>query len=368
MTRIAARKGTIRPVAAGHTSSELLETADTLVSLENFQGLEFFDLDRQEAVVRAGTTIKEAGRLLLEVGLAMHNQGDVNVQTLVGAMSTGTHGTGRDLKNLSAAMVGGRMVTADGTIKEFSLQDDPDFVNAAQLSLGALGILTAVKVKLLPAYRLHRREYCASIDACLEHLDDLINENRNFDFYWYPRCDEVKLRTNNLVEKDPGPLPYARVVRDEVGWSYNILSRVRDLRFDEMEYLVPAEKGLECFLEIRDVIKRKHRKYVGWRTLYRTIAEDDVFLSPAYGRPTVAISLHQNNTLPFWEYFKDMEPVFLRYGGRPHWAKKHTLRAEDLRGMYPRWDRFNSYREGLDPEGLFLSPYLSRLLIGGGQV
>lgn len=134
-----------------------------------------------------------------------------------------------------------------------------------------------------------------------------------------------------------------------------------------MEYALPAEAGPECFQEIRKIIKERHRKHVAWRVLYRTVAPDEAYLSPSHKRQTVTISLHQNNTLPFWDYFKSIEPVFRAYDGRPHWAKKHTLKAKELQPLYPEWTRFRKIRQTLDPNGVFLNPYLKDLLEGEQQ-
>lgn len=357
----------VRVAGAGHSSSPLVETEDMLISLERFQGLVCHDVDEDkaqgEATIRTGMTIHAVGGAFHKVGLAMHNTGDVDVQTLVGAVGTGTHGTGKRLQNLASILIGVRMVTGTGKIIEKRIEDDPAFFRAARVSLGALGIMTEIRVRLLPTFQLHRREQCTTIDVCLAHLDDLIEHNRNFDFYWYPRSDEAKLRTLNEVGKEPIDIPDAALAREEIGWSHNILPRKRELKFDEMEYVLPAEAGPDCFREVRERVKAKHRKHVGWRVLYRTIAADDAYLSPMSGRESVTISLQQNNTLPFWEYFKDIEPIFRAHGGRPHWGKKHTLRAADLRPLYPEWDTFLAVRERMDPHGVFLSSYLRELLI-----
>ncbi len=360
--RAAEERRTVRAVGAGHSSSPLVETTDVLVSLEKFQGLEWHDAQTQRATLGAGMTLKNAGEELLRVALAMHNLGDVNVQTVAGAIATGTHGSGETLPNLATMLVGGRMVTGTGEIVEFSFEREPELTCAARVSLGVIGILTRVQLQLLPAYRLHRQEWCTHIDDCLAHLDQLIAENRNFDFYWYPRSDEAKLRTLNVPEQAPRDIPFAKRVKEKIGWSSEVLSRVRELPFDEMEYALPAEAGPECFREVRRRVKEKHRQYVGWRVLYRTIAPDDSPLSPAFGRETVTISLHQNAGLPFWEYFRDLEPIMRAYGGRPHWGKKHTLKAAELRLLYPRWDHFLQIRQDSDPEGVFLNPYLRALL------
>lgn len=284
------------------------------------------------------------------------------VQTVAGAIGTGTHGTGERLQNLSGMPIGGRMVSGKGELVDFSIDENPDFLQSARVALGTLGIFTALRLRVQPAFKLHRREWCTNVDGCINNLHYLIGKNRNFDFYWYPRSDEIKLRTMNEPEDDIGELDFAKCVQDTTDWSAIVLPKTRMLKFDEMEYSLPAEAGPECFLEVRRRIKDKHRKHVGWRLLYRTVAKDDVYLSSAYGRETVTISLHHNAGLPFWDYFKDVEPIFRAYDGRPHWGKKHTLDASDLRKLYPMWEKFLTVRQSMDPEGVFLSPYMHELL------
>jgi FAD/FMN-containing dehydrogenase len=353
----------VRVVGAGHSSSPLVETEDILISLEKFQGIVSHNPDKHEATIRSGMTVHDAGQELLKLGLATHNTGDVDVQMLAGAIATGTHGTGKKLKNLSTMLNGVRMVTAQGEVVEYSIEDNPDFIQTARVALGTLGIFTEMRLCLLPAFKLHRREWCTNVDSCMQHLDELINENRNFDFYWYPRGDDIKLRTMNEAKDSYDTLPYAKCVREEEGWSAEILPRKRVLKFDEMEYSVPAEAGPECFQEVRKRVKKTHRKNVAWRVLYRTVAADDAYLSTIYGRDTVTISLHQNAGLPFWDYFNDIEPIFRHYDGRPHWGKKHNLKANDLQKLYPMWDKFAEIRQAYDPDGVFLSPYMQELLI-----
>lgn len=365
VVRRAAEEGrTVRVVGSGHSSMPLVETTDILVSLERFGGIESHDREAQEATLGAGTTLHDANAQVHKIGLAMPNLGDVDGQTVAGAFGTGTHGTGTRLRILSASLVGVRLVNADGGIQEFSHRDDPHFFQAARVSLGTLGIFTSLTLRLLPTYRLRRREWCWHIEDCMNHLEELMERNRHFDFYWYPRSDEAKLRLLNPAENEPDDLPDARLVKDEVGWWFEILPVRRHLehKFEEMEYGLPTEAGPACFQEVRERIKQRHRRIVGWRVLYRTIASDDSFLSLAYGRPTATISLHQNAELPYREFFDDLEPIFRSYGGRPHWGKKHSLKAADLRLCYPSWDAFSATRERMDPDGRFLNPYLRELL------
>jgi FAD/FMN-containing dehydrogenase len=363
VVRQAANAGqTVRVVGAGHSSSPLVETSDVLVSLAKFRTVEPYDEARCEAVVGAGVTIEDANAELLQLGMALANLGDVDYQTVAGAIGTGTHGTGVDLPNLATHLVGGRMVTGTGEIVSFAEEDDPAFIRSMRVSLGASGILTTLRLRLVPAYRLRRSIWCTQIDDCLDHFAELAAAHRIVDFYWYPRSDEAKIRIADLLDDEPADLPYARFLSEQTGWIGEVIPKSRELRFEEMEYGVPAEQGLACFREVRERIKARWRQIVGWRVLYRTIAADDAHLSIAYDRPTVTISLHQNATLPYQEFFADIERIFLAYGGRPHWGKKHSLRADELQPLFPAWDHYLADRQRVDPGGVFLNPYLRDLL------
>jgi FAD/FMN-containing dehydrogenase len=363
VVRRAAEEGqTVRVVGAGHSSMPLVQTEGVLVSLEHFKGLVAHDRQAGRATIRTGMNLGEAGRTFLDVGLAMHNLGDVDMQMVVGAVGTGTHGTGKRLPILSAPLTAVRMVTASGDIVEWSTDKDPEMLQAARVSLGVLGIFTEITLNLLPAFRLHRTEWCTHIDDCLANLDELVDKNRNFDFYWYPRSDEARIRIMNPPGEGIQTLAYARQVEALDGWSAEVIAKKRHLKFDEMEYAIPAHAAVACFQDVRRRIKQKHRKTIGWRLLYRTVAADDAFLSSSYKKDTVSISLHHNAGMPFWDYFKDIEPIFRAYGGAPHWGKKHTLSAKALEPLYPRWGRFLEIRRQLDPDGLFLNEFLRRTL------
>lgn len=306
--------------------------------------------------------LHDLGGILHGVGLGMQNLGDVDTQTIAGVIGTGTHGSGRKLQNISATLVGVRAVTGTAEIVDWSVEAHPEIIDAARVSMGLLGIFTRVTLQLEPAYRLRRREYCARTEDCLMHLDELADAHRNFDFYWYPRRDEVKVRTLNPPEIAPPKLPFACCIKDQEGFSHQIIAQERALRFEELEYFVPAAAGPDCFREVRQRILQVHRKYVGWRVLYRLVAADAGYLSPLHGRDSVAISVHQNAGLPYQEYFDDIEPIMCAYGGRPHWGKKHSLHGPQLAALYPRWGAFMALRRRLDPHGVFLSEPLARLL------
>jgi FAD/FMN-containing dehydrogenase len=352
----------VRAVGALHSSSSIIRADEVLVSMERLTGVVATDRDACQATVRPGTKIGEAGRALREAGLAMHTVGDIDSQTIAGAVSTGTHGTGRRFGNLATMCIGGRIVLADGLVREFDERYDAEFVRAVRSSLGALGIFSELRLQLVPAPRLRRREWCCHIDDCLANLDELIEGNRNFDFYWYPRRDEAKLRTVNDEDSPDERLPFAMLLEEQIGWLDEVIAQDRHLKFEETEYAVPIEAGPACFLELRERIKARHRRVVGWRVLYRTVAADDAYLSTAHGRDTAMISVHHNAGLPYEEYFRDVEPIMRAHGGRPHWAKKHFLGAADLQPLYPDWDRFAATRRQLDPTGVFLTEPMRRVL------
>lgn len=351
----------IRVVGAGHSSMPLVETPDILISLERMKGLLSYDFDNMCATLLPGYTVGEASKKLLDVGLALHNTGDVDMQLLVGAIGTGTHGTGHKLQNLSAILKGGRMINGLGEIIEFSEQDNYEFLQAARVSLGSLGIFTAINVQCEKAFKLHRREYCVSVEDCLQNLDQLIKENRNLDFYWYPRSDIIKVRIHNKPDQDTPDLPFGVLQKEKEGWIGEILPQFRHLKYDEMEYALPAEAGPDCFVQIRKQIKAKHRKEVAWRVLYRTVAADDSFLSPFYIRDSVTIAILHNIGQDFWSYFKEVEPILREFGGRPHWGKKHSLKAGDLKNLYPKMEDFLKLREVMDPERIFVNEHIKEL-------
>jgi FAD/FMN-containing dehydrogenase len=351
----------IRVAGAGHSSSPLVVTGEVLISLKHFKSVEKIDIKNSTAWIGTGLTVKEGGSKLLDHKLSFHNTGDVDIQYVAGAISTGTHGTGVELKNLSSMLIGCRIVGSDGKIREYTEEKEgKEFFDALRISLGTFGIMTKMKLRLLPAFELERKEWCTHTDDCLENLDQLIGENRNFDFYWYPRSDMVKLRTLNLPGRGSRDLKYAECVEVKKDWAINVLPKERDLKFDEMEYALPLEAGPACFRTIRKMIREKFRKTVAWRVLYRTIEADEFHISPCYGRNTVTISLHQNAGLPFMEFFRTIEPVFRDYGGRPHWGKKHTLQSREISGLYPRWNDFLEIRKKMDPGAVFLNEHLEK--------
>jgi FAD/FMN-containing dehydrogenase len=352
----------IKLAAAGHSSSPLVKTTDTLVNLKHFKGIVRHDTEEATVTLGAGMSVHECNMALQDIGLALFNTGDVDVQTLAGAISTGTHGSGRGLQNLASVLQGVRLVNARGEVMEYDEKRHPDVMKAMRVSLGVFGIFTELTVKVVPLFRMRRLEICTTTDDCVRHFDELADQNRNLDFYWYPRSDDAKIRILN----EPGEgtstfsFPY-KCKEDDEDFVGKVLPKHRELRFDEMEYALPREAGLACFEAVRNRIRERHRKEVAWRVLVRSIAKDDFYLSPHHGRESISISLHHNAGLPFGAFFSDLEPVFIDYGGRPHWAKIHHMKAAQLRPLYPMWDRFQMIRQAIDPEDFFMNDYLKQL-------
>jgi FAD/FMN-containing dehydrogenase len=348
----------VRVAGRGHSHTPLVATDGLLLELDALAGIEACDPPAREATVRAGTRLSQVGAPLRERGLAMENLGDVDVQALAGAVATGTHGTGSRLRSLSNQIVGLRLFRADGERLECSETSEPRVFAAARVGLGAFGVVSAVRLRLLPAYQLHERIWREDVEPALEALPERIASNRHFEFFWLPQKDRLELKTLNPSTLPPGPVPDRR--RERVGPAHEILPSPREVPIVEMEYAVPAEHGVACFLALRERMRRRHPEVI-WPIEYRTVASDEIPLSPAHGRETVTLSLHQAAELPYREFLADCEAIFRNVRGRPHWGKLHSLRASELRELYPRWEEFHVVRRELDPRGRFLNDHLREL-------
>jgi FAD-linked oxidoreductase len=382
---------TVRVAGTGHSFTPLCASEGVLISLDRLQGLVSTDSARLEATIWAGTKIWQMGEPLQQVGLAMANMGDIDRQSIAGAISTGTHGTGRGLGSISTQVVGLRLLTANGEVVACSAEAEPELFKAGQVSLGALGIITQVTLRLLPAYRLQEISWVIPTQECLAILDRLIVENRHFEFFWLPKEDACAAKALNPTENDefrmmnptsldnrdesgadspeedtPGsqspPGTLARYIKGKrIDHSYRIFPSERTILFNEIEFALPEANGPDCFLEIRRLMQTKYPE-VTWPIEYRTLGADDIYLSPAYGRDSVTISVHQAHHLPYEAFFADVEAIFRNHQGRPHWGKVHTHTARELRPLYPLWDRFQQARERLDPRGRFMNDYLCSIL------
>lgn len=363
VVRGAARDGlSVRVAGTGHSFTPVVATDGVIVSLDEMQGLVSADPSTGFATLLGGTKLHHGTHLLWEQGLGLANQGDVDVQSVAGAIGTGTHGTGPSYGNIPSRLAGVRLVTANGEVRELNRDRHPEEMRAMRVSLGMLGITAEATLHCLPRYALYERRWRKPSDECLEELAANIAANDHYEFFWYPTTDETESKTLNPTTEVPASEepPPLEGPGERVGWSHRIYPSERTLKFNEMEYSVPAEQGEACFREIREVMRREFPKWA-WPVEYRTLAADDAFLSPAYQRPTVTISVHQDARRTYETEFRACEAVFKKYEGRPHWGKVHWRTRHELAGLYPEWERFIDMRRQLDPEGRFLSPYLRPL-------
>ena len=387
-------QGNVRVTGAGHSFSALCKTDDTLVSLDRLKGIVAHDPQTLQATVWAGTRLRDLGDPLWDIGQGLVNQGDVDPQSVGGACGTSTHGTSIALGSFSSVVRGVRLVTPEGEVLEADAMREGEVFGAAGTSLGALGIVTQVRLQNRKAYSLHELEFAEDIDKVLSKLDDYVRENRHFEFWTFFEARAALVKTlNETQEPDTPPpkidLPVDGVLRlaseiahgakpmdgtmqkllvllhtdsERIGRSYRIFPSPRDVRFNEMEYEVPVAKGPECLKEILETVRK-----AGINTLfpveYRTVAADESWLSPFYRRESASISVHQYHEVDPLPLFDLVEPIFWKYEGRPHWGKLHTLDARRLAPLYPRWDDFQKVRARLDPKGRMLNEHLRKVLI-----
>ncbi len=399
--RKAKMKGqTVRVAGSGHSWTRLCPSDGLLISMDKLAGIESIDSETGEVAVYAGTKLHDLTAELHENGLAMENLGDIDVQSLAGAMSTGTHGTGIQFGTLATQLSGITLMKADGEIIECSETENRDIYKAAQVSLGALGIILKYKLKCQPTYKLHYIEKKSGIEACMDSLYEQIYGNRNYEFYWFPYTDVCQLKISNETDKPvrdnsvvnyvindillenvifDGMAKFGRLVPksskaiakisgaavstgEKLNWSHKVYASPRWVKFNECEYNIPLANFKEAFQEIREMLEEKKFK-IHFPTENRFVKGDDIYMSPAYERDSAYIAAHVYKGKEYRPYFDALQSIFKNHQGRPHWGKMHFLSGQELRELYPRWDDFQEIRSLLDPQGTFLNPYLRKLFL-----
>lgn len=381
----------VRATGAGHSFMPLCQSDELILSLDALPGEVAVAADRRTARVPAGWSIKRLTAALWSEGLALANQGDVNPQSLAGAMATGTHGTGVDLGSLSTMARGFRLVGADGEICWCDAATDPDLYQAQRLSLGLFGIATEIEVAVVPAFHLAERIEKRRWDEVRESYDELAQQHRHIEFWFFPHADHVILKTLEPCDPcDPPPtttdmeeatfrrvLDVAATLPFLTSWLQRAMMRTRfdgrrsgpahaifpsdrTIRFEEMEYELPRANGLAALDEVVSWIRKK-RLPVTFPFEYRAVAADDIWMSPMSAGPVAAISMHQYARMPWQSLFAEAETIFRAHRGRPHWAKRHTLTRADVDVLYPMAERYRAVRRIADPQGKFLNPHLESL-------
>ncbi len=395
----------VKAVGSGHSFTDCATTRGTLVQLREFDQIEWVGPAQADGTrlvrVGAGITLARLCEELDARGLALANMGDINKQTLSGAISTGTHGTGIGLTGFSGMVEEVRLVTADGSVRSVSAANDPELFEAARLSVGAIGVITAITMRVVPAFTLHAHEAPRPLAETLEALNDPagpVHTHDHFEFYWFPHTNIALTKANDRVPANHQPLAtWRRLLDDEVlsngvftasnnlvrfapkltspvnflasralteraytASSYDVFITPRRVRFREMEYAIPVEAVPAALAEVSRWLDASDVA-VPFPIEVRFVAPDDVWLSTAHGRASGYIAVHQYIGMPYRKYFRAVADIMASFGGRPHWGKMHWLRDAQLRALYPRFDDFLTVRDRVDPTGVFSNRYTQRV-------
>jgi len=389
----------VRVAGSGHSFSDIAATDGLMLGMEGLAGVLDVDADAGLVRVQAGITIRELSRRLAEHGLALENLGDIDVQTVAGAICTATHGTGARLRNISSQAVELTLVLADGSTLVCSRERDAEVFRAANVSLGALGAVAEVTLRCVPAFTLRGVDAPAPLADTLERFEALALGNDHFEFFVFPHAQSALTRTNNRTDQAPHPrsrlAAYANDVlltnhafelfcragrrmparipqfnrlvtrlagrSERVDSSAAIFASPRLVRFTEMEYALPRERTPQAVRSVLEMIERRGFA-VPFPIEVRTVAPDDAFLSTAAGRDSGFVAVHMYRGMQWEQYFRAVEAIMDELGGRPHWGKRHFQTAATLRPRYPDWDRFQAVRARLDPQGTFANEWSDRVL------
>ena len=389
----------VKAIGAGHSFTAAAMTSGTLISLDRMDRMLDVDITRGRVTVQAGKSLRALGNELAAVGLAMPNLGDINVQSIAGAINTATHGTGLQLGNLATTVVGIELVDGRGDVVRCDDVTNPELLHAARVGVGALGIVTQVTIQCVDAFDLHARETIEPLDDLLDGFDEFTRSAEHAEFFWMPgarRCQVKRNRRTDEPARPPSRLAHARDKylaenlafdlvcrtgrrfptfaptlaklvagaageRDLIDRSDKVFASPRHVKFVEMEYGIPVEAVPEAVRRVRDLAAS-----LSFPTLFpvevRVSAADDIPLSTGHGRTSGWIAVHQYRGAPYESYFQGVERIMDDYEGRPHWGKLHYQRASTLRDRYPEWDLFHAARARLDPDGTFANDYTDRVL------
>ncbi|MFF3754410.1 D-arabinono-1,4-lactone oxidase [Streptomyces sp. NPDC002018] len=389
----------VKAVGAGHSFTAAAATDGVLLRPDLLTGIRDIDRDAGTVTVAAGTPLKRLNTALAREGLSLTNMGDIMEQTVAGATSTGTHGTGRDSASVAAQIRALELVTADGSLLRCSERENPEVFAAARIGLGALGVITAITFAVEPLFLLTAREEPMAFDRVTAEFDQHVAENEHFEFYWFPHTGNCTTKRNNrslgpaappgridawiddeflsnglfqvacsLGRAVPATVPaIARIAsralsaRTYTDIPYKVFTSPRRVRFVEMEYALPREAAVAALREVKAMVDRSPLR-VGFPVEIRTAPADDIALSTASGRESAYIAVHLYRGTPYRAYFTAVERIMTAHGGRPHWGKIHTRDAAYLSQAYPRFGEFTAVRDRLDPDRLFGNAYLRRVL------
>lgn len=391
----------IKAIGAGHSFTAIAAAPGIQLDLAGLDGVLHVDAALRQVTLGAGTNLYQLPALLAPHGLAMENLGDIDRQTIAGATSTGTHGTGEAFPGISAQLIAVTLVTGDGSLLRVNAKENADLLPAVRLGLGALGIVVEIVIQCVPAFALHAVERPESFDAVLDDYRARVNSVDHFEFYWFPHTDRVLTKTNTRLPADaelhplgvvkrwfddtlmsnglfaltcatgkgvPAAVPGINKLasrltgdREFTDVSTSVFTTKRTVPFREMEYAIPREAIPDAVRAVRKLVSDR-----GWRISFpievRAAAADDLWLSTAQGRESGYVAVHRYWRENHLEYFHAVEDIMRGFEGRPHWGKIHFQNAESLSERYPHFGDFLGVRDRLDPERIFANPYLERVL------
>ena len=381
----------VRFVGSGHSFMPLVCTEQTIVSLDPLAGVMAHDAQKVTATVLGGTKLSQLARDLEVIGQETINLPDVLYQSLAGAISTATHGTGKDTCAMHHYATQIKLMTADGQILTCNAQENAEVWSAAQVSLGALGAITEVTLQNRPARQLHRKVWVQTLQSVLRDGATLFEQLEHFELLYLPHTGFCILISHTpyegeieprLASKDDDGLNDLKQLRDKVpaflrplfarflikdgevleeakDQSWRVLAQPRPSKFNESEYHIPKEHGFACFERVCAAMDQLPNTY--YPIEFRLTKGDDAWLSPFYQRDCHSIAVHASHVEPYDYLISTIGPIFKHFGGRPHWGKLNDLGFKELAELYPRWQDFLRIRAQLDPRGKFVNDYTRRI-------
>jgi len=388
----------VKVVGSGHSFTGIAVPDEVMIDLTWMNRVMNVDHTSGVITVQAGIVLSDLNSYLESHQLSMPNLGDVTYQTLAGAVSTSTHGTGLKRTGLAAQIRAFKLVTASGEVLACDPGQNAEIFHCGRVSLGALGVITEVSLNVVPAFNLRAVEQPMRISHVLDNFAQLIEENDFFEFYWVPHTKWALTKANNvstdaidspgrfatwynkmfmenyafgllcrvgklfpkLIPKLATILPSSGRV-EYVNVSHRIFSSKRLVKFYEMEYSIALESLVPALREVMQMVEDRGFT-ISFPVEVRCTGSDDIPLSTSTGRRSAYIAVHMFKGSAYTEYFSAVETILRKYEGRPHWGKIHNLNANDISSLYPEYQRFIEVRNQLDPEGVFTNDYLRRVL------
>jgi FAD/FMN-containing dehydrogenase len=376
--RAVANGRSIGLAGSGHSFSPIVKSTDLLIKVDGVNGIISIDPARHTVDVLAGTTIEQMGRPLWDAGLSLKNQGDIDAQTIAGAVATGTHGSGLDFGSFSSSVRSARIVTGTGDVLDIDASQ-ADLLHAAQVSVGVLGVITRLTLEVAPAYHLQESNRVDPLEKVLDEWDDEIKTHRHYSFFW-ASCDEsgslyghppypanhCYVKTLDEVEVEPivdRSQPMEGTVGARTGRGYLIYpdESGENAGWIELEYMVDVSDAKPAFLALRSLIQNQFPEEISPIEVRWTKGEP-ALLSPHHAHDTCSISVSGLEKHDWRRFLRAVDETLQPWAPRPHWGKVGFLDHKQARALYPRLDDFLAVRAQLDPHGLFLNDYFRGVL------